>query len=59
MIRQVRQDAMHQVKKLLGDKQISEDDQRHVEKQIQELTDELIADLDGLLERKEKELMQV
>lgn len=59
MVRQVRQDAMHQVKKLLGEKQISEDDQKHAEKQIQELTDELIADLDGLLERKEMELMQV
>ncbi len=59
MIRQVRQDAMHQVKKLLGEKQISEDDQKHAEKQIQELTDEMIADLDGLLERKETELLQV
>lgn len=59
MIRQVRQDAMHQVKKQLAEKQISEDDRRHGEKKIQELTDELIAELDGLLERKEKELMQV
>lgn len=59
MIRQIRQDAMHQVKKLLGGKQISEDDKKHAEKQIQELTDEIIADLDGLLERKEQELMQV
>lgn len=59
MIRQIRQDAMHQVKKLLGESRISEDDQKHSEKQIQELTDEMIADLDGLLERKEQELLQV
>lgn len=59
MVRQVRQDAMHQVKKLLGESQISEDDQKHAEKQIQELTDEMIADLDGLLERKEQELLQI
>lgn len=59
MVRQIRQDAMHQVKKLLGEKQISEDDQKHAEKQVQELTDEMIADLDGLLTRKEEELLQV
>lgn len=59
MIRQIRKDAMHQVKKLLAEKQISEDDQKHIEKQIQEQTDEMIADLDGLLERKEQELLQV
>ncbi len=59
MVRQVRGDAMRQVKKLLEDKSISQDDQAHTEKKIQELTDEMIADLDGLLERKEAELLQV
>ncbi len=59
MVRQVRGDAMRQVKKLLENKDISQDDQAHAEKKIQELTDEMIAELDGLLERKEKELLQV
>ncbi len=59
MIRQIRQDAMKDIKKLKADNQIGEDEQSHGEKQIQELTDEMIADLDGLLERKEAELLQV
>ncbi len=59
MVRQVRQDAMRQAKKLQEEGKISEDDQAHTEKKIQELTDEMVADLDGLLERKEMELMQV
>lgn len=59
MVRQVRQDAMRQVKKLQEENQISEDDKKHAEKLIQELTDEMVADLNGLLERKEAELMQV
>lgn len=59
MIRQVRQEAMHRLKKLVDDKEISEDDQKHAEKKVQELTDELIADIDGLGERKEAELLQV
>ena len=59
MVRQVRGDAMRQAKKLQEEGNISEDDQSHSEKKIQELTDEMVADLDGLLERKETELLQV
>lgn len=59
MVRQVRQDAMRQTKKLAEHGEISEDDQSHTEKKIQEFTDEMVADLDGLLERKEAELLQV
>lgn len=59
MVRQVRQDAMRQAKKLQEEGSISQDDQSHTEKKIQELTDEMVADLDGLLERKEQELLQV
>lgn len=59
MVRQVRQDAMRHAKKLQEEGNISEDDQSHAEKRIQELTDEMVADLDGLLERKETELLQV
>lgn len=59
MVRQQRAEGMRQVKKLLENKEISQDDQSHTEKKIQELTDEMIAELDGLLERKEAELLQV
>lgn len=59
MIRQIRQDAMKDIKKLQGEGQISEDDGKHTEKLVQELTDEMVADLDGLFERKEAELLQV
>lgn len=59
MIRQVRQEAMHRLKKLVDDKEISEDEKKHGEKKVQELTDEMIAEIDGLGERKEQELLQV
>ncbi len=59
MIRQIRQDAMKDIKKLKTDNAVSEDEQKHGERQTQLLTDEMTADLDGLLERKETELMQV
>ncbi len=59
MIRQVRQEAMQHMKRKTADKEIGEDEQKHGEKSVQELTDEMIAEIDGLGERKEKELMQV
>ncbi len=59
MIRQVRQDAMKEAKKVAENKDITEDQKKHAEKMIQELTDEMIADIDGLGERKEQELLQV
>ncbi len=59
MIRQVRQDAMKEVKKMEEKKDIGQDQRNHAEKTIQELTDEMIAEIDGLGERKEQELLQV
>lgn len=59
MVRQVRQDAMHSVKKAAADKEIDEDQQKLAEKRIQELTDEMIAEIDSIGERKEQELLQV
>jgi len=59
MVRQVRQEGMKELKKLEEAKEISEDDQKNGEKRIQELTDEMIADIDAMGERKETELMQV
>lgn len=59
MIRQIRQEAMKDIRKLEADNTISEDERKHGEKLVQELTDEIIAEIDGLGERKEAELMQV
>ncbi|OGG30714.1 ribosome recycling factor [Candidatus Gottesmanbacteria bacterium RIFCSPLOWO2_01_FULL_49_10] len=59
MIRQARQDAMHQLKKSEDSSEISQDQQKQGEKMVQELTDEMIAEIDGMGERKEAELLQV
>jgi ribosome recycling factor len=59
MVRQVRGDAMRDLKKLEEAKSISEDERKHGERLIQELTDEMIAELDTMGTRKEAELLQV
>lgn len=59
MVRQIRAEAMRDLKKLEGDKDISEDERTHGERSVQELTDEMIAELDSLGERKEAELLQI
>ncbi len=56
-VRNVRRDALHQVKELLKDKQISEDDERRAEEEIQKLTDKFVKDVDGVVKAKEDELM--
>lgn len=59
MIRQVRHDAMKDLKKVEDEGTISQDERKHGEKMVQELTDEVIADIDNLEARKEQELLQV
>ncbi|HSC81718.1 MAG TPA: ribosome recycling factor [Chitinolyticbacter sp.] len=58
-VRNVRRDANDQLKRLLKDKEISEDDERRGQEDVQKLTDRYIADIDKLLAEKEKELMTV
>jgi ribosome recycling factor len=58
-VRNVRRDALHQVKELLKEKQISEDDERRAEEDIQKLTDRFVKDIDGVVKAKEDELMAV
>jgi ribosome recycling factor len=58
-VRNIRRDANGTLKDLLKDKEISEDEQRAAEEQIQKLTDNFIAQVDSLLADKEKDLMQV
>lgn len=59
MVRQVRQEAMKDLAQMETAKEISEDEQKHGEKLVQELTDEMIAELEALGEKKEQELLQV
>ena len=58
-IRHVRRDAMEQLKKHGHDSGITEDDVEHAEKELQKLTDDYTAKIDGHLAHKEKEIMTV
>jgi ribosome recycling factor len=58
-IRNVRRDAMHDVKELLKEKMIGEDDERRAEGDIQAITDKYVAEIDELLAVKEAELMEI
>ena len=58
-IRSIRRDANEQLKKLKKDSEITEDDQKGYEDDIQKLTDEKIKEIDGILADKEKEIMEV
>jgi len=58
-VRNIRRDANSTVKDLLKEKEISEDEQRQSEDEIQKLTDKFIGEVDSLLAVKEKDLMQV
>lgn len=56
-IRNVRRDALQQVKDLLKEKLITEDDDRRVDDEIQKLTDRAVKDVDIVVKAKEEELM--
>lgn len=58
-IRNVRRDANNDFKRMLKDKEVSEDDARRAEEQIQKLTDKYIAEVDKLLAVKEADLMAI
>jgi len=58
-IRNIRRDANQQIKELLKEKLISEDDERRSEDEIQKITDAAIKDVDEVVKAKEQELMAV
>src|SRR5579871_3246501 len=58
-VRNVRRDVMSDIKELLKEKEISQDDERRAETEVQKLTDKHVADIDQILAAKEKEVMQV
>jgi len=57
-VRNVRRDANDKIKALLKDKEISEDDERRSQDEIQKMTDVRIKHVDAALAEKEKELME-
>jgi ribosome recycling factor len=58
-VRNVRRDANEHLKKLLKDKKISEDDEKHAIAEVQKLTDQHIEKLNEVLKKKEAEIMEV
>jgi len=58
-IRNIRRDAIAQVKDLLKQKSISEDEGRRAEEEFQKLTDRFVDEVDGVVEAKESDLMEV
>lgn len=58
-IRNLRRDANTHVERLTKDKEISEDDERRAETEVQKLTDKYVAEIDKVVAEKEKEIMTV
>lgn len=57
-IRNVRRDALSDIKELLKEKEITEDDDRRAQDEMQKLTDRYVAKVDELLKEKETEIME-
>jgi ribosome recycling factor len=58
-VRNLRRDANEQLKKLVKDKEISEDDERRAGDDVQKLTDKFVTEIDKLVSTKEAEIMTV
>jgi ribosome recycling factor len=58
-VRNLRRDAMHQLKEALKKHEVSENDERRAQDEVQKMTDKHIAEIEKLLQEKEKELMAV
>ncbi len=58
-VRNIRRDANHDLKDLVKEKMVSEDDERRAEEDVQKLTDRHIKKVDELLDKKEEDLMSI
>ena len=58
-VRNVRRDVMNELKEMLKEKLLSQDDEKRAHEEVQKLTDRHVAEIDQVLAEKEKELMQV
>ena len=59
MVRQIRHDMMSDIKRQFEAKELSEDEKKRLEKDVQMVTDEMMAEIDVLKKKKEDELMQI
>jgi ribosome recycling factor len=58
-VRNVRRDVMNELKEMVKEKLLSQDDDRRAQDDVQKLTDKHIADIEQVLGEKEKELLQI
>ena len=58
-LRNIRREAMDEIKKQVKKSEITEDDQKQLEKELQDLTDKRCKEVDELTAKKEQELMAV
>jgi ribosome recycling factor len=58
-VRNVRRDVMHDLKELVREGEVGDDEERRAEERAQKLTDEHVKRIDDLLRRKEEEIMEV
>lgn len=58
-LRAIRRDAMEQLRKMKKDADITEDDQRRAEDELQKVTDNAVKDIDKLASEKEKEILEI
>jgi ribosome recycling factor len=58
-VRNVRRDAIHHLKDLVKDKEVSQDDERRAEEEVQKLTDSHVKKIDEILASKEKEMLEI
>lgn len=58
-VRNVRRDVMHDLKELVRDGEVGDDEERRAEERAQKLTDEHVGKIDELLKKKEEEIMEV
>lgn len=58
-VRNIRRDANEQLKKLLKDKEATEDDERRAQDDVQKMTDKFVAEIDKIVTQKEAEIMKV
>lgn len=56
-VRNIRRDALHDLKELLKDKEITEDEERRGQQLMQEITDQHVAEIDKVSEEKQQEIM--
>lgn len=58
-VRNIRRDTNNEIKQLLKDKKATEDEERNAQEQTQKLTDAKIAEIEKILQEKEKDLMSI